>query len=60
MVGLIISITVMVNEQVAEFPAVSVAVWVIVCTPTGNDEPEAIPAVLIGVIGLQLSITVTL
>jgi len=37
----------MVNEQVAVFPAASVAVHVMVVTPTGNTEPEG---------GLQITV----
>ena len=39
--GAVLSVTVTLNEQVAIFPFVSVAVYVTVVVPTGNIEPEA-------------------
>ncbi len=43
--GVSASTTVIVNVQVLELPAASVAVNSIVVTPTGNSEPLARPAV---------------
>ncbi len=45
MVGLIISITVMVNEHVAVFPDASVTLNVLVVVPTAKFEPDANPEV---------------
>ena len=44
-VGTCVSDTVTVKEQVAELPAPSVTLNVLVVTPTGNDEPEGKPDV---------------
>lgn len=60
MVGRVVSCTVTVNEQVAEFPAASVARYVTVFTPTGNDDPLASPAIrtmlIMGVLLLAIGI----
>jgi hypothetical protein len=52
------SFTVIVNEQIAIFPAASVAVYVIFVTPIGKTDPFAGPAVCITVTPAQLSLAV--
>lgn len=53
--GTWMSVTVTVNEQVAVLPAASVALKVLVVTPTGKLAPLAKPAVWVTT-GVQLSI----
>ena len=54
--GKILSVTVTVNEQVAELPEASVTRKVLVVTPTGNEAPLARPAVCVVVAPGQLSV----
>ena len=53
--GAMLSITVTVNEQVVEFPAVSVAMKELVVMPTANARPLAKPAVWLSEAMPQLS-----
>ena len=53
------SFIVRINEQVSEFPAVSVATNVFVVAPTGKAEPEASPAIWVTITPGQLSVAVT-
>ena len=55
-VGSCVSVTVTVNAQVAVLLAPSVTLNVLVVTPTGNDAPEAKPAVWIVLGPEQLSV----
>ncbi len=47
--GAVVSSTVIVNEQEAEFPAASVAVQVTVVVPRGKSEPETGVQITLGV-----------
>ena len=58
MVGFSLSLTVIVNEQLAVFPDASVARYVTVVVPTGKDAPLAKPAVRLTVTPEQLSLAV--
>jgi hypothetical protein len=55
--GLVLSVTVMVNEHVSLLPAASVASYVTVCTPNVNIEPGVFVVVTTGEAS-QLSVTV--
>ena len=55
--GLVLSVTVMVNEHVSVLPLPSLAVYVMVCTPTANNEPGS-GSVLVTVGVPQLSVAV--
>ena len=56
-VGACVSFTVTVKAQVALLFAASVTLNVLVVTPTGNEAPEAEPAVWIVLWPAQLSVT---
>jgi hypothetical protein len=56
MAGFSLSLTVIVNEQLAVFPDASVAVCVTVVVPTGKESPLAKPAVRLTETPEQLSL----